>query len=562
MEYIQYMDLQLPIRKKTTSISFNTNPDAVRVWVDELPLINPEKSRALLEDALKQINSLSISSRNRHETLELLATSVMCVAETTKKLFLAKPIPLQDNNLLLATQTVELCNQMATGYRILADDAGHDDSQTSYLTLAIHRSLRYLSEILLTNYQIYIQYPEGLWKTINSLYVIAEQHDITTQPVTDTTLSTPAPSTISTVYKQILLMSLACPYRLRQKEIHFVYNALMDWADITRLYHMESEQTSGLFAINLNADNPPSYRALNNNDTPAHQWRILDTNSMADRIRGILDKQPGNAKRHIGIGDTNILQRLMLAWGVMPKRRFARHTRSAKVGLLVGLNAIHRCVIEPDVVINGKEETIEDQHYLQDPTFEASTTFKANPFADSGRRIVTTGKPRTRTSASEQSTDTLRIESWKMANISAGGYSLLWDSDDSSNAQVGELVAIIEQDDLSGDEWQVGVVRWMKCTAAYGLELGIQMLSPRARAVWTYVDDSGVSSGRKMQGMLLPEIKMLRQPASLLLPTLPFRAGCIATLEMAGSLENIKLTRQLENTGSFAQYHFSTAINQ
>jgi len=26
-------------------------------------------------------------------------------------------------------------------------------------------------------------------------------------------------------------------------------------------------------------------------------------------------------------------------------------------------------------------------------------------------------------------------------------------------------------------------------------------------------------------------------------------------------MENIKLTHQLENTGSFAQYHFTTAIN-
>ena len=555
------MDLQLPIRRKITNSSFDTRMEVVRTWVDELPLINAEKSWSLLDNALKEINSLSISTKNRLEALELLATSVICVAETMKKAFLAKPIPLRDHNLTLAKQTVELCNQMATGYRILADDLDHNDRQTSHLTLAIHRSLRYLSEILLTNYQVYIQYPEGLWKTINSLYALAEQHDITTQPVTDTTLSTPAQSTISTVYKQILLMSLACPYRLRQKEIHFVYNALMDWADITRLYYLDGEQAQGLFIINLNADNPPSYRALNGSGPPGHQWRTLDTTSMAKRIRDIQDKLPGNANRYIGIGDSDILQRLMLAWGVMPKRRFSRHAKTAKVGLVVGLNAIHQRVTGPGTESIGSEETIEDQHYLQDPTFEASTTFKVNPFDDSGRRIVTTAKTPARGASSKNSTDTPRIESWTMANISAGGYSLLWDSDDSSNAQVGELVAIIEQDNLCEDEWHLGVVRWMKCTRTYGLELGIQMLSPSAQAVWAYMDESGIHSGRKMQGMLLPEVKMLRQQASLLLPTLPFRAGCIATLETAGSLENIKLSRQLENTGSFAQYHFSDSIN-
>jgi hypothetical protein len=555
------MDLQLPDRRKPSGSSFDTKPEAIKAWVDDLPLINPGKSWALLDDALKQINSLSIPTRNRHETLERLAASVVCVAEAMKKAFLAKPIPLKGNNLLLATQTVELCNQMATGYRILADDLGRDDSQTSHLTVAIHRSLRYLSEVLLTNYQLYIQYPEGLWKTINSLYALAEQHDITAQTITDTTLSTPSRSTISTVYKQILLLSLACPYRLRQKEIHFVYNALMNWADISQLHYMEISPPHGLFAINLNADNPPSYLALNESLTPNNHWRVLDTTSMSDRIREILDKQPGNANRFTGIGDTDILQRLMLAWGVMPKRRFARHNRSAKVGLVVGLNAIHHRVMGPEAEANSKDEFIEDQHYLQDPTFEAVTTVKTNRLADGGRRIVTAGKKQAREFTDERQTDTYRIEDWKMANISAGGYCLLWDSVDPSSAQVGELVAINEQNNPNEDSWQLGVVRWMKCSDTYGLELGIQMLSPNAQAVWAYLDEAGVRSRSKMQGILLPEIKALKQQASLLLPTLPFRAGCLATLQTADMQENIKLTRQLENTGSFAQYHFSAAVN-
>ena len=555
------MDLQIPVRRKPTDSSFKTKPDVIRAWVDELPLINTGKSWALLEDALQQINSLNISTRNRHETLELLATSVVCVAETMKKVFLAKPIPLKGNNLLLATQTVELCNQMATGYRILTDDLNRDDSQTSHLTVAIHRSLRYLSEVLLTNYQLYIQYPEGLWKTINSLYVLAEKHDITTQSITDTTLSTPARSTINTVYKQILLLSLACPYRLRQKEIHFVYNALMDWADTSQLHYMEGSRPHGLFAINLTADSPPSYLTLNESVTPDHHWRILDTASMSDRIRDILDKKPGNANRFIGIGDTDILQRLMLAWGVMPKRRFSRHPKSAKIGLVVGLNAIHRHVMRPEIETSSKEEIIGDQHYLQDPTFEAVSIVKSSRPADGRQRIVTTEKKQARELPGEHLTDTSRIEAWKMANISAGGYCLLWDSVNPSSAQVGELVAIIEHDNLNEDAWQLGVVRWMKYSDKYGLELGTQMLSPSAQAVWACLDEAGVRSGNKMQGILLPEIKVLKQPASLLLPTLPFRAGCLATLQTADTQENIKLTRQLENTGSFAQYHFSAAVN-
>jgi len=553
------MDLQLPSRKKTTGTGLNTKPDAVRKWVDELPLANPEKARELLEKTLIQINLLSLPAGNRYEALELLVNPVWCAAEAMRKVFLEKPLPLKGKYLLLATQTIELSNQMATGYRILADDACLDNSHSPYLTLAIHRSLRYLSEILLTNYQIYNQYPEGLWKTINSLYARAEQYDIAAQMVTDTTLSTPATSTISTVYKQILLMSLACPYRLRQKEIHFVYNALLDWSETSRLYTIEGEYTPGLFAVDLNADNPPAYRVLKNNLVQGYQWRSLDTTSMAGRVRGILNQKPGHSGRNIGIGETSILQRLMLAWGVMPKRRFPRHSRSASVSLLAGINTIHRGMTGPDGGSGSRGDIIGDPHYLQDPTFEASTTIKARSFTNAGRRNITTARNRAQASRDEFKTSAASIESWEMVNFSAGGYSLLWNGDDSSNARIGELVSIMEQDTLNGGDWQLGVVRWMKCSRAGGLELGIQMLSPGAKAVWAYVDDSGTSNGRKMQGILLPEIRTLRQQTSLLLPTLPFRAGCVATLQLAASIQTLNLTRQLENTGCFAQYHYSVA---
>ena len=554
------MNLDLPTRRRATERNFNTKPEVVRKWVDSLPLINTEKSRVMLDEVLTEINSLNIPTQNRHETLESLATSVICVTEALKKSFLARPIPLRDNDLLLARQAVQLCNQMAAGYRILADDAGKHDRQTALLTLAIHRALRYLSELLLTNYQIYTQYPDGLWKTINSLYALAEQHDITAHPVTDSTLPTAPQSTINTVYKQILLMSLACPYRLRQKEIHFVYNALMDWADITRLHHMDSDHTDGLFAVNLNADNPPSYRTLIKSEQQGMQWRVLDTTSMAERIRSILEQQPG--ERHkIGIGDGNILQRLMLAWGVMPKRRFPRYARSAKVALVAGLNAVHQRIAQPASETESWENSIADQHYLQDPTFEAATTINTYPSSQGRRKTITPDKTVEQTTGSRQQTDAARIESWTMANFSAGGYSLLWDSSGSSSAQVGELVAVIEADKLKQGDWQPGVVRWMKCTASNDLELGIQMLSPSAQAVWCSLNEGSVHSGKRMRGIMLPEIRTLQQQASLILPTLPFRPGCTATLEADGSIDNIKLRQQLENTGSFAQYHFTSGIN-
>lgn len=553
------MDLQLPQRNNPGNHSFNTRPAALTSWLDDLPLINTGKSLELLGDALQHVNTMKLPPDNRQQTLERFAAPALCVTDALKKNFLDKPLPLKGSKLVSATQTLELLNALATGYRILAEDLCGNNRDKPQLVIALHRAMRYLSEILLTSYRIYIQYPEGLWKTINALYALADDHNITGQVVPDITLQTPVSSTIETVYKQILLLSLACPYRLRQDEIRFTYKALLDWADFCQLHHLNEEKTNGLFSVNLQSDTPPSYRDPGDNNIADPHTRILDTNSMASRMREVLATRQDGTNQQAGTGDTEIMRRLMLAWGVMPKRLFARHPQDAPVKLIIGLNAIHQLL--PGTVTEPPEtnENIRDQHYLQDPTFETETSFKTNSVGGKSTQqtVAETSNPLKGAYAADKLA-TSRIETWKIADISAGGCCLLWDSDEVSCAQVGELVALIEDGERNPNNWQAGTIRRMKFTREHGLELGIQLLSPGARAVWAHLCKNGVNTGDRIQGILLPGIEAIKLQTSLLLPSLPFRTGCTATLEDNGKTETVKLTRQLENTGRFAQYHFTS----
>jgi hypothetical protein len=553
------MDLQLPQRKKSGDLSFNTDPAALTAWLNDLPLINTGESLELLDGALQQINTLMLPPDSRQEALERFTPPVICITDALKKRFLDKPLPLKGNNLLYATQTLELCNNMATGYRILADDLRSNTAKKPQLTIALHRALRYLSEILLTCYRIYIQYPVGLWQTINALYELADNNNITRKAVTDITLQAPVTSTIETVYKQILLLSLACPYRLRQNEIHFAYSTLLDWADSSQLHHMDDEKTHGLFSINLQSDTPPSYRDLDNGDAPDSHIHILDTSRMAEHMRKNLAASQDSTNKQTGTGNTETMQRLMLAWGVMPKRRFARHPQDAPIQLVIGINAIHQLARGHVIEEPETGESIQDKHYLQDPTFDNVTRINTGAFAGKGsRQAVTDNSNPFKGAYAADKMSASRIESWEIADISAGGYCLLCDSDMASCAQVGELVALIEAGHRDPDKWQMGTIRRMKFTEERGLELGIQLLSPGARTVWAQPYNNGVSKGDRIQGILIPAIKAIRQQASLLLPSLPFRTGCTARLEDSGKTETVKLIRQLENTGSFAQYHFTS----
>ncbi len=573
------MDLNIPALGKVGKCQFKTGAAAVRQWVDDLPLINIEASVKQLEFALDEINKTDIPAAERHAALELLNAPVVHVTGALVKSYLGKQFPLKTRDLDNAAKATALCYRMATSYKILAAAMVKQPDSRTGLPIAIHRAMRHLSEILIGSYQIYVPYPDGIWKDLHTLYAIGEQHGLLQQQVEDITLRTPVRSTPEDIYKQILLLSLACPYRLRQNETNDVYMLLSKWAPYSKLLRASDETSGGFFTWNLEADHAPAYLTTRNREDRDTHWRNLNTSDMSKPVRSALEARQQSTQRYSDHLEERILQRLMLSWGVMPKRQFTRRQQDASIQLVVGLNAIHNVISEPEQEpvhpdkVQAESEVIRDQEYLQDPTFERPASISVNAPRNGHRRDKTTfgqlpeqwqnhplqgayaaNSPAT----AEENAIPLHVENWKMQDMSAGGYCLLWDSEEASSAQVGELVAIKSSYD-SNDNWHLGVIRWMKLTRERGLGLGVQMMSPGARAIWARVCNDKVSRADRMQGILLPDIKGLNQQATLLLPSLPFRTGYLSRLTRGDKEEQVKLTAQLEDTGSFAQYHFMAA---
>jgi hypothetical protein len=85
------------------------------------------------------------------------------------------------------------------------------------------------------------------------------------------------------------------------------------------------------------------------------------------------------------------------------------------------------------------------------------------------------------------------------------------------------------------------------------------MMSPGASAIWASICSDRIGAENRMQGILLQDRRGTEQETTLLLPPLPFRAGSLSRLVQDGNEQQIRLTRQLEDTGSFAQFHFTPA---
>ena len=64
------------------------------------------------------------------------------------------------------------------------------------------------------------------------------------------------------------------------------------------------------------------------------------------------------------------------------------------------------------------------------------------------------------------------------------------------------------------------------------------------------------SNGPFMRALLLPAIKAIAQPATLLLPRIPFRTGNKVELMHPELQGRYQLTKRLTSTSSFSQFQF------
>jgi hypothetical protein len=582
------MELKVPILKKAGRSILKTDPESFRKWAENLPLVNIDACVGQLEFGLSEMNSVELSSRNRFEYLEMLVEPVMHITGALQKKYLGKKFPLGKEDLNRTKKAIELYLGMATGYKLVV--AGLDSAANAGPQIAIpmQRAIRYLSESLIGSYQTYSPHRDGIWSDLHTLYEVSLKHGLQAHQEIDITLQKPALTTVETAYKQIVLLSLASPYRLRQGEIRLVYNLLGRWAPHTRLHAATDRDTIGFFTCHLTSDDPPSYLLLGQRDRLDGDWRILDTSGMAEAANATLaELRDRPFLRNILPGE-NTLKRLMLAWGVMPERQTARRRQEATIKLVLGLNAIHCFLTKPDSSDTAPEPDSRDagasigetrapdgDDLLYDPTFERPTVIATNRPARAttvnggglqnnrfmrggGNHLLRGAFALGAQGASGGGKQSPAVESWKLVDVSVGGYCLLREGNDVSSAQVGELVALGTGAEDRNDSWKLGVIRWMKFTPERGLILGVQLMASGAIPIHAglYTDEP-VTENREL-GVLLPENKTLKQLPSLLLPSMPFRTGCLITLASGGVDKRVMLIRQVENTGSFAQFHFAT----
>uniref|UniRef100_UPI00351155EF hypothetical protein n=1 Tax=Thalassolituus sp. TaxID=2030822 RepID=UPI00351155EF len=374
-------------------------------------------------------------------------------------------------------------------------------------------------------------------------------------------------SSIRNAFIRIHLLGCAKPSNLRQQDLAQLYEVCEYWAPFSDLTAADDERA--LFMINLHRDRPGQYRQ-HRRDNQKVNFRSLNTQKLVQALK--VYTAAGNDGRITVPEKTSetLLAHAIQSWGIHWQRSFRRVPTEGQLSVCVGLSALHyytagkRDFDQVSLKMKPVEQgpggksidtggTVSDDVWAD--AFDAggsrmpdnkSMNLDAIEFINRHQAEDDDSEPKTRYSS----------YGVVLINTSPGGYCLQWKGELPSAIQAGELIGIQE---TGVRHWSVGAIRWIRHVRGQGTQLGVELLAPRAEVGIARLLQKTGSNGPQMRALVLPAIKAIAQPASVILPRVPFRTGNKIELMHEKLSGRYQLSKSLASTNSFGQFQFRNA---
>lgn len=563
---------RLPAQDLSRLTLVSHQPRKLREWVDGLPMMNVGETSRQVFQTLQELTRLQVDAAERLELLEILRPTIHALCNALAKHYLNQSVMLPERATKVATLAQAMQSHLATGYKsvVLATldklARKREPELLRLATTAAHRAISELTGNLLRSTQLYLTTPPNLWLELHTLYLVAAQQQLT-GTVSDSEARYTEKSSVEEAYIRALLLATCKPNKLRQSEIAQICQLAELWAP---LVHLREFSGSGeLFVFDLSRDAPPTYRTQAQAGSADHVRAIMP-NALVEHLNDVFRQaQQGNPK---ATGEAalspGLLQHLVQAWSELSERSFSRVAHDGTLDLSLGLTATHYFLAgkrDFDTMMQG----IQAKYLIQD----ADNPFlKAKPLGSHHRPDERTGKDvwslafgNVETNdqidyklafqeTQEAGPDRYDIHQCQIVNISPGGYCLEWAGDVPASVKAGEMLGLREEGE---NGWSVGVIRWVKQLPGHGAQLGIEVLAPKAKPCGARVIKKTGEASEYMRTLLLPELKAVGRPATLITPALTFRTGYKLVLNLDGEEVKAHLTRQVSATQSFSQFEFA-----
>jgi hypothetical protein len=558
--------LRAPVPTRSSLTFCEATPRDLKRWISTLPKANLGEMARLLYQGLSELNQLLTPSENRLQMLELLRPEVYFVCRHLERHFLNQAIVLDERPRKVANLCQALQNHLATGYKQIIQRVAprYVKERGPLLGTAIQRAMHALNGPLIRANQLYCPVQDGLWLELHQLYQIARQHQLHNVAVNEPLAHHTRTLTAEQTYLIALVMGCSRCNQMRQLNIGKLADALEAWCSLIKL--QTPAQADSLFALDPTVDKPALYRTLFTDEQLTHMVGI-DPRALADAINQYLAlpaEQRSQAKLPVPAGiNADLLQHLAAAWGDVAERTFQRTAGQGTLRLCIGMSALHYHVAgeksfsellqlpavarAADFSLKMASDTADDPWAGAFDTQRGQTSSVLLPYEEIQYQSTADNDA---AGNAQQSFPTYELN---IVNHSPGGYCLAWPKEVPSQLQAGELIGI--QDD-AGQGWSIAIVRWVRQVRSGGTQMGVELLAPFAQPCGMQLIREEQNS-QYLRTLMLPEVRAMDKPPTVLAPRLPFQEGSNVLLNVSGKERKAALSNRKVSSSSYNQFEYT-----
>lgn len=357
---------------------------ALKQWVAELPIANPSLSTRLFHDFILEFNQLEIDTKLRLEALETLRPSYIILEDYLRSRLMQTSFPKTESDQRIMDILVAIEKEFSIAYWIVAREMTRKEAswlQSKNIALSIQRCIKGLSALVITYSIMYQPIPDWIWIDLHSLYKLGETLNKETTKVSAEFNHLSKTTSIEESYQQILLLSLAQPNGLMQKEIPQVYQFLEPLSSLIKLENKLVTHYKTQCVVRLDDDKPPFFQ---------HQSSKFEDSGLRyinfDKLHKIFNKNKdkfidSESARFSSIrGQTSnpfklpveLLDYLEQKWLALDLQRIVAFTDRLDRYIAFGLDAAH------DLQSSLITQTEEDLEHLAQSASERSLTCEFN----------------------------------------------------------------------------------------------------------------------------------------------------------------------------------------
>jgi len=581
----QSSPLHLPAQDLERCSLFDLDLAAAVEWADNLPMGSPQRAGEGLRTALGELNRIAISPLLRLQLFRALREPLISVARSLRNECLNHPIVLDVHTRCQSDLVDDLYRLAGIACSIAAVDTIRDSDKVADMNPArlaceaLHHAVVYAGLQIQHAFLLYQPVEGGVWLKLHQLYALAERQQLARLPVDDE----PRSIRSSIVEEYLVPLMLACsrPNQLRQHDISGAYRAFLEWRELLRL--QDPEVGTGLFAVDMDSDRPPAFANLMARHGGT-RFRYVDASALVRHLEQLKHDRGTQGLHVIEFDretrlDTNLLEHLLKALGEVSQRNFARQASHVQLDIATGMSNVHYFVageLSLEQVMHGADHLPapgeRSVNPFLTPARHPDEWQQANPEEDypdpdpnpnrerglaiDAQRLETSG-----TLQDDNAQDPQRyvVFSVSTTNTSPGGYCIEWETPPAT-VHIGDLVCLRESQ-RSHSDWIIAVIRWISQVKDAPTLMGLELISPRGQACAAQVKMHDGELSRPIRVVVLPEIPLVGQNHTLLVPRMVFREGQRILLSREGAVSQVKLKRQVASTGYFSQMDFDYIRN-